>query len=534
MKLYINGEIHTMESCESVHSALLEDGGKIADIGTTEDLVNKYPEVEKIDLGGQVVIPGIIDSHTHVFAAAYSEKTKALFIPKSVDELLENLKEQVKEKNPGEWIVYKNTYPLRLSELRFPTLSELTEAAPQNPVCVDGYYSSMLNKCAMETIDYSCLPKGAEIEYDKNGKKTGLFKCANPYISGFVSFGDGDEKTSVISLMREYNKCGITAAVDANTFLSDIALMKAIYDEGKQSIRIRYTLMPIEENIKKALSSDLGDESFAKVSFVKNFLDGGFLTGTAFMEYPYHNMESVFGIDTKGEDEFGIVLFTKEQIADSIRLARKYKLSYGAHCVGSAATKRLIEAYETVNSESDIGDERHALIHADFYDEEMSEKANGMGLSLLFQPAWHYMDAPSLEKVLDARDAERFMNYKNIFLANLHSAGSDHMVKHSPDDSVNPYNPFTGMYNMITCRARDGKAYGKNTVSRFDALSAYTREGARVCFDEDNIGTLEVGKACDFAVLDKNYFECDENEIPAIRSVMTVVGGKCVWQKKYQ
>lgn len=531
MNLYINGEFHAMDKSLRVFSALLEDGGKIAAVGESEVLVKKYPHAEVCDLGGKCVIPGIIDSHTHVFASAFSEKTHELFIPNSVEELLENLRERVKDLKPGEWVVYKNTYPLRLSELRYPTKEELDEAAPHNPVSVDGYYSTQLNTAAINAIDLSLLSSSASIEYAEDGSMTGLFKCANPYITSFVNFGNGSEKEAVKKLMQEYNKCGITTAVEAMSTVPNINLLKEIYEEGEQTLRVRHTMLAIENAVRDAVNTDTGNCHFSRVCFVKNLLDGGFLTGTAYMEYPYKNegLKNIFGVDTHGEDDFGIVQCDTDALCANIRMARKYGLQYGAHCVGSGASKKLLQAYKIVNAESPVKGERHALIHADFMDEESIANANEMGVSVLFQPAWHYMDAPALDLVLDERDSCRFMKYSTVLKADLAAAGSDHMVKHDPDESVNPYNPFTGMYNMSTCRARDGKAYGvESAVDRNRALAAYTRDAARVCFDEDTLGTLEVGKFADFAVLDKNYFTCLDEEIPGIRAEMTVVNGKRV------
>lgn len=529
MKLYINGRFHSMEKEDRIFSALCEEDGKIADVGEAEALLSRYPEAEIFDLGGRTVIPGLIDTHTHVFMSADTEKEREMFIPRSIPELLDNLRERVEKAEKGEWIVYKNTYPLRIDELRYPTLSELDEIAPDNPVAVDGYYSSMLNSKAMEVIDYDKLPKGAEIERDDDGKMTGVFKCANPYIISFASFGKGGEKEATKRLMREYNKCGITMAIEGNCMPSDMELMKELFDAGEQTVRVRYTVPATEEVAQAAASVDTGDADFSRLCFLKNLLDGGFLSGTAFMEYPYKNLKEIFGIDTRGKDDFGIVIFTKEELVEKIRLARKYGLSYGAHCVGSAASKRLLAAYRVCNEEKPLYGERHALIHADFFDAEMARDANEMGISILFQPAWHYMDAAALDKVLSPEDAKRFMRYSEILKADLAAAGSDHMAKHSPDESVNPYNPFLGMYNMVTCISRDGKAYGEDSkVSRFDALSAYTREAARVCFDEEKLGTLTPGKYADFTVLSDDYFACDERDIPKIRATMTVVGGKRV------
>ncbi len=528
MKLYINGKFHTMSEVGSVHSALLEGEGKIIELGKSEDLVSKYPEAEVIDLGGKTVIPGIIDTHTHIFAAAYSEMISEIPIHKSVESLLSDLKTRASNTPDGEWIVYKNTYPLRLRELRYPTLSELDSASPANPVIVDGYYSAQLNSKALSMIDLSALPQGAEALRRDDGSLTGIITCASSYLSQFSERAGGDKRESLKKLMRMYNELGMTMAVVGMCTLDDIRLMRELYDCGEQTVRTRYTLPAVEKIAETALAIDCGDRETARVSFLKNFLDGGFLTGTAYMEYPYKNVERVFSIDTHGKDSFGMILYSEKEIADSIKLARKYGLQYGAHDVGSGATKRLISAYKSVNAESPIKGERHALIHADFLDEDMARDANEMGLSVLFQPAWHYMDAPALDEVLDKRDAERFMNYEIISSCELAAAGSDHMVKHDSFESVNPYNPFLGMYNMATCKSHDGKTYGTERLSREQALAYYTREAARATFDENTLGTLEEGKRADFAVLNKDYFSCDDEEIKDICSVMTVVNGKNV------
>ncbi len=530
MKLYINGEFHAMNKSLDVFSALLENKGKIADTGDSDALVKKYLDAEIVDLGGKCVIPGIADTHTHLCWSAYSEMTTVLPAPLSNKELLADLSERVKKAEKGEWIIYKNAYPLRLDELRYPTLEELDAVSPDNPVIVNGHYSAQVNSAALRIIELDKMNPGARAMYDKNGNPTGVLAGAKPYLNQFFYIDKGDQDDALVRLMHEYNKCGMTYAIDAMCSPDDMRRMSRLYKDGKQTVRVRYTVAAADEICEDAKSIDTGSSDFGRLHFAKDFLDGGFLTATSYMEYPYHNMEEIFGIDTEGKDDCGMIFLTKEQLADKIRLARKYGLQYGAHCVGSGASRRLLDAYKIVDTESKIKGERHSLIHADFMDDAAIEDANSMGIAVLFQPAWHYMDAHRVELFLHPKEVERFMKYSTILKADLAAAGSDHMVKHDPNESVNPYNPFMGMYNMSTCRARDGKAYGaESAISRDDALASYTREAARVCFDEESLGTLEVGKFADFAVLDNNYFTCPEDEIPAIRAAMTVVNGKRVW-----
>ncbi len=529
MKLYINGVFHSMDDFCSVHTALLERDGIIAELGKTEELIPKYPGVEIIDLGGKVVIPGIIDTHTHVFMSAYSEVNGELLIPESVSELLSDLRERVKSAGKDEWIVYKNTYPLRLSELRYPSLEELDAAAPDTPVVVNGFYSAQLNSKALQKLNLCELPSGAEALRNEKGELTGILTCANAFISKFCPDREGDKRAAVMNLMKKYNECGITTALEGLLVdINDIELVNGLYREGGQTVRMRYAVISNKELVKKAIATEMPDKGFSRVAFMKDLLEGGFLTGTAFMEYPYKNLGSVFSIGELGDDFCGIFLFNKDELCEKIKFARECGLQYSAHCVGSAGARRLLDAYKSVSEKSPILGERHALVHGDFVNSRDAELANELGVSLLFQPAWHYMDAPSIDTVLDTRDAKEFMNYADISKFTLAAAGSDHMAKHDSFKSVNPYNPFVGLYNMVTNRARDGKRYGEYTFTREDALAYYTRHAARAFFEEDSLGTLEVGKCADFAVLDRDYFTCPADDILKIKSVMTVVGGRQV------
>ena len=155
--LFYNGKIHSMDETLTTATAMVVCGGKIMELGADHALMQKYPDADLHDLAGSTVIPGLIDSHAHMFMAADSEGDGELFIPDSVEQLLADLARRVKTVPKGEWIGYKNTYPLRLRELRYPTREELDRIAPEHPVAVDGFYSAQLNSCALAALDLNAL-----------------------------------------------------------------------------------------------------------------------------------------------------------------------------------------------------------------------------------------------------------------------------------------------------------------------------------------------------------------------------------------
>lgn len=536
--LYYNGNIHSMDEMLNTYTAMVVCGGKIVDLGVDHELMSHYPDADLYDLKGKTVIPGLIDSHAHIFMAADSEGDGELYIPTSVEELLNDLRDRVKNIPEGEWISYKNTYPLRLEELRYPTLQELDTIAPKHPVAVDGFYSAQLNSCALKSLDLSHLPAGGRVIYDNDGAMTGtLLNCFAMLVRYYKTRTVKPQKEAICEVMHAYNQMGITSSVEAMSTMAGIDAVEKLYDEGRQTVRLRYTMMvpPLDKHnefIQNIRSFEPQNAEFSRINFIKNTIDGGILTGTSLMEYAYQNLESVFSLYGVGDDWRGNLVTDVDVLTQSILLAQEMGLQYGAHCVGSRAAQKLIDAYKKANVQSDIEGRRHALLHADFMDKSMISDVKELDLTVLFQPAWHYMDAPYMDKIVDARECARFMPYMQILSSGVHAAaGSDHMVKYDADLSVNPYNPFTGLYNMVTCRARDGEVYGEHqAIDRISALLYYTRHAAWSIFDEKLIGSLARSHRADFLILNKNYFECSEEDIRNIHPIETIVEGKCVYK----
>ncbi len=538
MVLYINGKFHTMDDKRSVADSIAVENGIIRHVGDACRLTELYSDAEVIDLKGACVIPGIIDTHAHLFMVSDSEADGEMLIPMSVKELLADVRARAAAQPKGTWITYPNTYPLRLDELRYPTKEELDEAAPEHPVAVNGFYSAQVNSLALQMLDLTVLPPGGKIIFDDDGNATGtLLNCSailEPY--NFkrekTTLEDAIERT-----MKVYARWGITTTVEAIANPAGMAAMSNLARAGKQTVRCRYTRMlprgaDYDAIINDTKAMDLGDADLARFSLCKKTVDGGILTGTSLMENGYREIKEVFGLDNIGDDWRGNLVTDVDELEEAIYKTQCAGLQFGAHCVGSGASEKLLQAYERVNKYAPVAQSRHVLMHADFMNKSQLKRAADIGVCLHFQPAWHYMDAPFVERVTCKEEMARFMPYRDIEESGVRAgAGSDHMVKLDPLASCNPYHPFVGMYNMVTCKARDGKVYNQNQkISRDKALAYYTRDAAWTLFDENLTGTLEVGKKADFVVLDCDYFACPEDEIKSIKPTMTVMDGKIVYK----
>lgn len=529
MKIYTNGNIHTMDKNNTVVTAMAVENGGIVALGEAAAALDAPRE----DLHGKTVIPGLIDTHAHLFMAADSEADGPMYIPESVEDLLSDLRERVRNQPTGTWISYRNTYPLRLREARYPTRAELDEIAPDHPVAIDGFYSAQLNSKALASMDLTTLPPGGRVLTDAAGVPTGtLLNCFGVLVSHYPKREQKPLGEAIREVMTCYNRMGITASIEGISRFDGIDAVHALYQAGNQTVRLRYTMMvPAQgrEDLLAQIQSRQLDTSFEKIAFLKQTIDGGILTGTSLMRDPYQNIERIFSLTGMGEEWRGNLVTDVSELAEAIAFAQENKLQFGAHCVGDGAVERLLSAYERVGGTQG---KRHALIHADFVDEKLLARARALDVQLLFQPAWHYMDAPLMGEIVSPREVECFQPYRKMIASGVPiAAGSDHMVKQDPRSSCNPFDPFLGLYNMVTCKARDGRAYQpEQALTRDEALICYTRSAAGVCFDECQFGSLEVGKRADFVVLDRDYFTCPEDEILKICPVQTVVDGKTVYQ----
>jgi len=540
--IYYNGRIHTMRDKKEMYEAMALLDEKIIALGDDDGILSLKGAGTKVyDLDNHTVIPGLIDTHTHIFRVGLSELHGEKFIPTSIGELLDHIREKVKVIEKGEWIYFRNTYPTRLKEFRFPTLKELDDAAPCNPVYIDGAHSGQANSYALRllSIDKNTPdPNNARFIRDKQtGELTGLLlRYSNTVRKAFeIDNSDvKDIKNGFLNIQLNYHKLGITSVIDAMSNENDIKALNELYNEGKLGLRIILTglvssVESAEEKLDKLRALLTIPSEWGKLCFCKVMLDGGILTGTSYMRKPYQDKLGVFGIGDEGFK--GIIQYNKSELKGFINIAFNTGLQMTAHCAGDGAIDTLLDAYESYNKENSLKDRRYTIIHCNFTDSNTLERIKRLNLSILFQPAWKYIDGDIVSKVVDSKTMESFLPYKKFVDKDINAAaGSDHMIKYDSMLSQNPYNPFLSLYNMVTGKTRFGTVVGsENCLSRYEALAMYTRNASYISFDENKRGSLEVGKNADFAVLSHDYFNCPEDDIMKISSITTVVDGNIVY-----
>jgi hypothetical protein len=548
-----NAKITTMNRKLETAQAVAVRAEQIIAVGTNEQvLALAGAQTEKIDLRGKTVVPGLTESHSHITGAAESEFFGEIYIPASVEELLRYTARKAESLKEGEWIYFRNTYPTRLKEYRFPTLPELDSAAPRNPVFVDGAYAGQANSYALRIAQIDAgtpQPSVGEIVKDPaTGKPTGLFLRAQGLVtrhySGSRRLNPEQRLEALRKLSGSYNRLGITSVIEGGTSPEGVAAFNELYRRGELTLRMSYSIRPditkpreeIINQVRNLAGLIRTPDDWGKLRFFKAWVDGGILTGTALMREPYGTTgplhRQVFG---HTDSNFrGVVSHDLDTYTKAADIARELDLQMTAHCIGDGALDILFKAYRRINAKHPIKGRRWSAIHGDFTDEATLKWMAENGVMNIAQVAWFYKDGDILSRILTERAVRNFYPFKTMESLGVTAVGgSDHMVKWDSMASVNPYNPWLSMYALVTRQTeRGGVILPEERISREAALRQYTLNGAYAIFAENQKGSIKPGRLADLAVLNKDFFACPAEEIKGIRSLLTMVGGKIVYREK--
>ena len=552
--IYYNGKIVTVDDRFRVVEALAIRGERLVAVGATEEIrVLAGDGTRLVDLEGKMVLPGLIDSHVHPGGASLYEFDHVVPEMESIADVLDYIRNRTKALQKGEWIYVSQVFIARLQEQRFPTREELDRVAPHHPVIFRTGPDCALNSLALKLsgIDRDTTitdGKPGRIEKDPvTGEPTGILRSCQRLVryeapKSLRQPSLEDRVTRLRMLLRDYNAVGLTSIADRSANDGVIRLYEILRDRDELTCRVflsyhvnaQQPLGEIRRRIARAAEHPLhAYDNRLWLRGIKVFLDGGMLTGSAYMRKPW-GVSDIYSI--RDPDYRGVLFIQPEKLYQIAKWSLERDLQITAHSVGDGAVHALIDAYEAVDRESSIRGKRPCITHANFMSAEAIEKMKRLGIVADLQPAWLYLDGATLRKQFGEERLRYFQPYRSLFEAGvIVGGGSDHMQKIGGMRSVNPYNPFWGMWITLKRRPRwtDQPLHPEERISRRQALELYTIHNAYLTFEEKEKGTLEPGKLADFIVIDRDFLQCPLDDIPKIRVLETVVGGKTVyrWQK---
>ncbi|HEY5910309.1 MAG TPA: amidohydrolase [Verrucomicrobiae bacterium] len=546
-----HGRIVTVDRAFSIAEAMAVREGRILRVGSDGDvLALKGPNTEMVDLTGKMVLPGLIDSHAHPLAASLVEFDHPIPQMDSVQDVLDYFAARARAVPEGQWLTLRQVFITRLREQRYPTRAELDRAAPKHPVMFATGPDAMFNSLGLKFhgIDRNYkIPDGGPglIEKDpKTGEPTGLVRTFARFLKVPATGNKPaapDQERCLAELFRDYNSVGITAVCERDVYPDQIPVYQALRNSGRANIRVALSYHvgsegdwpKIRETIQAVARHPLfkGKDPLLRIIGVKTYLDGGMLTGSAYMREPW-GVSAMYGISDPAYR--GVRFIPQDRLKEMVRCAVENGLQFTAHSVGDGAVHALLEAYEDVNRELPVRGVRPCVSHSNFMSREAVEQAARLGVMLDIQPAWLFLDTRTLAKQFGYDRLRYFQPLRSIFEAGaVVGGGSDHMQKIGSLRANNPYNPFLGMATAITRQARwyEGRLHPEEALSREQAIRFYTLNSAKILFLDDVAGSLEAGKLADFVVLDRDLLACPEDQIAGTTALRTYVGGKLVHSK---
>jgi predicted amidohydrolase YtcJ len=547
-----HGKIVTVDKHFSIHQAMAVREGRILRVGSNEEILKtKGPETKPIDLEGKTVLPGLIDSHVHPTGACMTEFDHPIPDMESIQDVLDYVKARAKVTPEGEWITIDQVFITRLREQRYPTKQELDQAAPKNPVVFRTGPDAALNSLALKISkidkDFQVTDLGAGYaEKDvKTGEPTGILRNCTRYVktqqaSATRKPTDQDRTERLLALFRDYNSVGLTSIIDRDASASAINQYRQLHDQGRLPLRIAIShhidtsgdIEQVQKNIRQVAQDPLhkGDPML-RIIGIKTYLDGGMLTGSAYMREPW-GVSKIYSITDPTYR--GLLFIPPERLKPIVETTVESGLQFTAHSVGDGAVHTLLDVYEEVNRKTPIRKTRPCITHSNFMSREAVAKLAPLGVSVDIQPAWLYLDTRTLVAQFGYDRLRYFQPLKSIFEAGaIAGGGSDHMQKIGSLRAINPYNPFLAMWTTITRKAKgyEGQLHPEESLSREQAIRFYTINNAYLMFLDDKIGSLETGKLADFVVLDTDILSCPVDSIKDTQTLQTYLGGKLVYER---
>jgi predicted amidohydrolase YtcJ len=515
-----NGTVLTLDDASTVASVVVIDEGRIVAVGGDE-LLERFAPMQSTDLQGRVLMPGFVDSHTHI--RGHPGRYIALNDTRSILALKELVADKAEELGPGEWITGYGWSEDVMAELRRPLRDDLDLAAPDNPVYLEraGGHSAVVSSMALSIagIDASTPePEGGVIERDETGALNGIIRESMDLVRIHIPVaGDDDVRDSHVAMLKSQLSLGITSLAQAEDWVAHYPEWERIYREHEGELpRAAVQLAWEGRDAMAAFGRKTGDgDEYLKVGAVKIFVDGGFTGPAAFTKKPY-----------RGESEYrGKLNLTEDELRRIIREAHEAGWQLGIHAIGDAAIELTVDELVKALQGSPRANHRHYLNHFTVMPSVQTMQAMAAnGISITQQPNFTY--------TLEGRYAE-YLDGDRLQHNNSLRTPMNHGVRVAISSDILPIGPMLGIQSAVTRKGMSGTVYGADeALTVIEALRAYTILGAWLTFEEDSKGSIEPGKFADMITLDQDIRSVDPDHIMNIRVMQTWLGGKLVYQRQ--
>jgi len=529
--ILINGCFNTVDREQPQASAVAIRDGRFLAVGDTDDVMrHRTANTQVIDLNGRTAIPGLNDSHLHLIRGGlnYNLELRWEGVP-SLADALRMLKEQALRTPNPQWVrVVGGWNEFQFAERRLPTLDEINAAAPDTPVFILHLYDrALLNRAALRVVGYTKdtpNPPGGEIVRDSAGNPTGMLIARPNAMILYATLARGPklpydlQVNSTRQFMRELNRLGLTSAIDAGggfqNYPEDYAVIEELDKANQLTIRIAYNLFT--QNKGQEL------EDFQRWTQMVTPGQGS--------DYYRHNgagemlVFSAADFEDFLEPRPDLDPGMEDQLEKVVRHLVEQRWPFRLHATYDESISRMLDVFEKVNREIPFNGLHWLFDHCETITQRNIDRVAALGGGIAIQHRMAFQGEYFVERY-GAEAARATPPIKQMLETGVPvGAGTD-------ATRVASYNPWTALYWLVTGRTVGGlPLYGSaGHLPRQVALELWTAGSAWFSNEQDGKGRIREGMLADLAVLSKDFFSVDAEEIKSIESVLTVVGGRIVY-----
>ncbi|MGB5435274.1 MAG: amidohydrolase [Maribacter sp.] len=515
--IVINSNTYTVDGDFSTIEAFAIHGGKFVATGTTDEIQQKYASDTVLNAEGKTITPGLIDAHCHFYGLGQNQQVVDLVGTKGYDEILLKVKE-FQEQNPKDFILGRGWDQNDWEVKEFPTKEALDALFPDTPVAlirIDGH-ALLVNQKALDRagIDMDTKVDGGEI-VKKDGKLTGIL-IDNPMGMVYAVIPSMDRTAQIQALKDAEKICleyGLTTVNDAGLGRSTIELIDSLQQTGDLSIRVYAMVSATQSELDYYLSKDPYKTERLNVCSIKVYGDGALGSRGAAMREPYSDKPGHYGAMVTPVTDL-------EALADRIA-ATEFQMN--THAIGDSANVVILRAYKKALQGKK--DRRWKVEHAQIISPDDFDYFKD-GIIPSVQPTHATSDMYWAGDRIGKEREKGAYAYKTL----LQKAGTIALGTDFPVEQVSPFLTFYAAVGRKDLNDYPEGGYQmKDALTREETLKGMTIWAAYSNFEEDEKGSIEVGKVADFTVYSDNLMEIPITKVPDIKVEQTYINGNRVY-----
>ena len=526
----LNGTVWTVNPSQPWAEAVAVKGGRILEVGSSRTIKKLAgTRTEVVDLKGDLVLPGFIDSHTHFLDGGFSLLSIRLRDARSREDFISRIRDKAKKMEKGEWILNGNWDHQSFDPPELPNRDWIDAVTPDNPVFVnrlDGHMA-LANSLALRIAGVTKntpSPAGGEILKDsETGEPTGILKdAALDLVAENIPEPSLKAKLRAAEVaLRHAAECGVTSVHDMAS-AENLEVYQELLRNKKLTARL-YVYIPITEvevYSRLRLKTPFGND-FLKIGGLKGFVDGSLGSSTALFFEPYADDPDMTGL-------FHSQMYPQGIMERRIMEADRAGLQVAIHAIGDKANHALLDIMEKIIARNGERDRRWRIEHAQHLLPGDIERIARLGIIASVQPYHAVDDGRWAESKIGRERCRTTYAFQSLLeRGTVLACGSDWTVA--------PLDPLSGIYAAVTRRTLDGKNpegwFPEQKISLEEAVKGYTLNGAFAEFSEAYKGSIEAGKLADLAVLTRNIFAVPPEEILNTKVKMTIFNGEIVYRE---